>query len=66
MELRRGDRIHLAIPVSEGDEEDVLKQAAKTTEDMKNAYAAMGVTVVILSWNTGLTHPVVVSVFRDM
>jgi hypothetical protein len=64
--LRRGDRIHIALPISPTLYGDQLR--VKLNEDaatLATQYAAQGVTIAYWTAHTACTHPHIVAVFRD-
>jgi len=64
--LKRGDRIHLAFPISPTLWGTALDDAVKDAlHSLIEGYAAQGVTVVTYSASSSITHPTVVAVFRD-
>ena len=67
--LRRGDKIHLAVPYGDGRPgltvPDAQEQARQMAETLSRNYAEMGVTVVFWNGSNALTQPVVVAVFRE-
>lgn len=60
MILKRGDHIHLAIPL--GMNED-MRDKAKS--QLMSLYNQMGVYIPILSEHEGLKEPRIVAVFRE-
>lgn len=56
--LYPGDIIHLAVPASN------QKHLEEQNELFKESYSNLGVTVVVITGNERLTHPVVVAIFR--
>lgn len=67
--LRRGDRIHLAIPlngrIAQMSPLEQVEAGNEQADFFIREYAAQGVEVVICGGNTSLNVPVVVAVFRD-
>lgn len=64
--LQPGDIIHLAMPIDRrlrGGEIDA--HVKKVNEEMAGFYGSLGVTVSMASYNSELTHPVVVAVIRS-
>lgn len=63
--LQRGDRIHLAVPISAASQHEAETETRKAIAALEPDYTQQGVTIISWSANTLLTHPVVVAVFRD-
>lgn len=64
--LQPGDTIHLAMPIDGSLWGDVREAYVnKTNGEMAGFYGSLGVTVSMASYNSGLTHPVVVAVIRS-
>lgn len=60
MILKRGDHVHLAIPL--GRDMDMRNEAKS---QLMSLYNQMGVFIPILSEHEGLHEPKIVAVFRD-
>lgn len=64
--LQRGDRIHLAFPISpmlSGTEREA--KMAGDAEAFVREFERQGVTVTSWTAHSSLTHPVIVAVFRS-
>lgn len=60
MILKRGDWIHLNMPNATGSE----AKAQEINKQIRDAYAALGITVAIYSWSSQATTPTVVAVLK--
>lgn len=60
MILKRGDHVHLAIPL--GLTTEMRDEAHRNLKDL---YSQMGVHIAVLSEHEGLKEPKIVAVFRD-
>jgi hypothetical protein len=64
--LRRGDKVHIACGIDSGQtQQQCLLQANTIMAQMKREYAPLGVEVVLLTANHGVTAPVIVAIFRE-
>jgi hypothetical protein len=64
--LQRGDKIHLAFGLSGNlTPPEAFFEAQKAITTIKENYREQGVEIVEWTANTGLTHPVVVAIFRN-
>ena len=54
--LQRGDRIHMAVP--DGAHGQLI-------DDINRSYAERNIFIEMIDFCPGLTHPVIVAVFRD-
>lgn len=63
--LQPGDRIHLAIPVSNRSQADAQASLDDALAALIPQYAALGVTIAIHSGTSSLDRPTVVAVFRN-
>lgn len=63
--LRRGDVIHLALPISPALYDDRLrKQIAEDQRLYNEGYSRFGVTIGTFTHHSSLTVPTVVAIFR--
>lgn len=64
--LQPGDEIHIAFGVSATKYGiDLDKEVAQRMRQLNEAYDHKGVKIISFSYNSLLTHPVVVAVFRE-